>query len=359
VPSGHIVYAVDGALRAVGFDQDRLTIIGSPLPVVDGVLTNPFGSAFFAVARNGSLVYVSGSTGGARRELMWVERDGREKPVGFVDGSPMWPRLSPDGTRAAFVSANDVWVIDLARGTPSRVTSIGDVAFVLWHPDGRRVLFSAGGGGKMRMFLQSADGTGIAEPLPVAVSGALSPEGWTPDGRIVASIQSATTTGFDIGIVSASGERIEPFLSTPANEDSFTISPDGRWIAYESDSTGQYEVYVERFPEGGDRRAISAPDGGQDPLWSRTGTELFYRRLRGKVATIAVPISSSPTFSAGSPKMLFEGDYFETGGRQYDVDREARRFLMFKNPAAGAGPPPRLILVQNFFEELKRLAPTK
>jgi hypothetical protein len=184
-------------------------------------------------------------------------------------------------------------------------------------------------------------------------------EGWTPDGRIVASIQSATTTGFDIGIVSASGERIEPFLSTPANEDSFTISPDGRWIAYESDSTGQYEVYVERFPEGGDRRAISAPDGGQDPLWSRTGTELFYRRLRGKVATIAVPISSSPTFSAGSPKMLFEGDYFETGGRQYDVDREARRLLMFKNPAAGAGPPPRLILVQNFFEELKRLAPTK
>ena len=149
VPTGHIVYGVDGTLRAVGFDQDRLTITGSPVPVVEGVLTKPLGAAVFAVASSGSLVYLEAASGsGARRELIWVERDGSEKHVGFADGAPTWPRLSPDGTRAAFLSASDVWVVDLARGTPSRVTNTGGVAFVLWHPDGRRVLFSSAREGK-------------------------------------------------------------------------------------------------------------------------------------------------------------------------------------------------------------------
>jgi Tol biopolymer transport system component len=328
--------------------------------VVEGVLTKPLGAAVFAVASSGSLVYLQAAGGsGARRELIWVERDGSEKHVGFADGAPTWPRLSPDGTHAAFLSASDVWVVDVARGTPSRVTSIGDVAFVLWHPDGRRVLFTSAREGKRRLFLQSADGTGTAEPLPFATSGAatLSPEGWTSDGRIVVTHQGTTTPGFDIGILSASGERVEPFLATRANEDSFTISRDGRWIAYESDSTGQYEVYVERFPEGGERRPISAPEGGEDPVWSQTGTELFYRRLKDK-AMMALPIVTTPTLSVGSPKMLFKGAYYDGGGRHYDVDREGRRFLTFKDPAAvSVGQAPRLILVQHFFEELKRLVP--
>ena len=359
VPTGHIVYGVDGTLRAVGFDQDRLTITGSPVPVVEGVLTKALGAAVFAVASSGSLVYLQAASGsGARRELIWVERDGSEKHVGFADGAPIWPRLSPDGTRAAFLSASDVWVVDLARGTPSRVTNTGDVAFVLWHPDGRRVLFTSAREGERRLFLQSADGTGTAEPMPFATSGAdaLSPEGWTSDGRIVVTQQGATTTGFDIGILSASGERVEPFLATRANEDSFTISRDGLWIAYESDSTGQYEVYVERFPGGGERRPISAPEGGEDPVWSQTGTELFYRRLKDK-AMMAVPIVTTPTLSVGSPKVLFKGDYYDGGGRHYDVDREGRRFLTFKDPAVSVGQAPRLILVQHFFEELKRLVP--
>ena len=359
MPTGHIVYGVDGTLRAVGFDQDRLTITGSPVPVVEGVLTKPLGAAVFAVASSGSLVYLEAASGsGARRELVWVERDGSEKHVGFADGAPTWPRLSPDGTRAAFLSASDVWVVDLARGTPSRVTNTGGVAFVVWHPDGRRVLFTSAREGNARLFLQSADGTGTAEPLPFAASGgALSPEGWTSDGRIVVTQQGPTTTGFDIGILSASGERVEPFLATRANEDSFTISRDGRWIAYESDSTGQYEVYVERFPEGGERRAISAPEGGEDPVWSQTGTELFYRRLKDK-AMMAVPIVTTPTLSAGSPKMLFKGDYYD-GGRT-PLRRRSRRppVPRVQEPgAADVGPAPRLILVQNFFEELKRLVP--
>jgi serine/threonine-protein kinase len=360
VSTGHIVYGVDGTLRAVPFDQDGLSVSGNPVPVLEGVLVKDSGAALFAVATNGSLVYLKASSAvGARRELVWVERNGRETHVAFADGSPSWPRLSPDGTRAAY-AAGDAWVVDLVRGTPSRITDTGGtVPFVFWHPDGRRVLFAAAINGTLRMYLQSADGTGKAEPLSFVskIGSAVSPEGWTADGRIVASY-TTPKQGFDIGILSKTGDAIEPFLSTQSSEDSFTISRDGRWIAYESDRTGQYEVYVERFPEGGDRRAISAPTGGEDPVWSQSGTELFFRRLKDK-AMMVVPIATSPAFTSGPAKMLFLGNYYETGGRQYDVDREGRRFLLFKNVAETSdGSRPRLILVQNFFEELKRLVPT-
>jgi serine/threonine-protein kinase len=359
VPTGHILYGVDGTLRAVPFDQDRLSISGNPVPVVEDVMVKATGAAVFAVAGNGSLVYLtSPPSTGARRELVWVERDGRETHIAFADGAPAWPRLSPDGTRAAFF-ARDVWVVDLARGTPSRITDTGNINFVFWHPDGRRVLFATFTNGKMQMHLQSADGSGKPEPLAFVskVGSAVSPEGWTADGRIVAAY-TTPQQGFDIGILSPGSDAIQPFLSTQSNEDSLTISRDGRWIAYESDRTGQYEVYVERFPEGGDRRAISAPMGGEDPVWSHSGTELFYRRLKDK-AMMVVPVSTGAAFTSGPATMLFQGNYYETGGRQYDVDREGRRFLVFKNvspPSDSA--PPRLILVQNFFEELKRLVPT-
>jgi serine/threonine-protein kinase len=356
--TGHILYGVDGALRAVAFDQDRLRVSGNPVPVVEGVLVKDSGAAMFAVAGNGSLVYVEDRTGtGSRRELTWVERDGRETHVAFADGSPGWPRLSPDGTRAAFV-AGGAWVVDLSRGTPSRVTDVGPVTFVFWHPDGRRLLFAAPKDLGMQMYLQSADGTGKAEPFGFTSKiGIVSPEGWTADGRIVASYTTSTNQ-FDIGILPLSGDAIQPFLNSQSSEDSLTISRDGRWIAYESNRTGQYEVYVERFPEGGDRRAISAPIGGEDPVWSHSGTELFYRRLKDR-AMMVVPVTTGAAFTSGPAQMLFQGNYYDTGGRQYDVDREGRRFLLFKNVSRSSdSAPPRLILVQNFFEELKRLVPT-
>jgi hypothetical protein len=357
VSTGHIVYGVDGTLRAVAFDQDRLTLTGSPVPVREGVLTKPLGAVLFGVASNGSLVYLDGAAGdGERRELLWVDRNGAEKHIAFADATPFWPRLSPDNTRAAFLSGNDVWVCDLARGTVSRVSDVGTATFVFWHPDGRRVVFSALIDGRRHLMLQSADGTGKPERLPYSGARTLSPEGWAKDGRLVVSFQSPTSGGFDIGILSPAGDALQTFLGTPANEDSFTISPDGRWIAYEADRTGQYEVYVERFPEGGDRHAISAPDGGEDPAWASSGKELFYRRSKDK-ATMVVPIQTTPGFSSGAAAVLFTGNYFDAGGRGYDVDRESKRFITFKD-ATGA-PAPRLILVQDWTEELKQAAGSK
>jgi hypothetical protein len=209
---------------------------------------------------------------------------------------------------------------------------------------------------KRYLYSKSADGSGAAEKLPYGEARTLSPEGWSADGRLVVSYQEPNTSGFDIGIMSPGFDAIQPFLKTPTNEDSFTLSRDGHWIAYEGDSTGQYEVYVERFPEGGDRHAISAPEGGEDPVWSYDETELFYRRLKDK-AMMTVPIKM-PAFTAGTPKTLFQGDYWEAGGRNYDVDKDGRRFLLFKNVAQGEASAPRLILVQNWTEELKRLAPS-
>ena len=197
----------------------------------------------------------------------------------------------------------------------------------------------------MRLFLQSADGTGTAEPLSVAVSGALSPEGWTSDGRIVVTQQSATTTGS----TSVSCRRAATASNrSSAHQPMKTASRFHRTVA---------GLPMSVLASRGLCRALSrrrrppshfCPEGGEDPLWSQTGRELFYRRLKD-TAVMVVPISTSPTFSAGSPKMLFRGDYFDTGGRHYDVDRAGQRFLTFKELAAtSGGPTPRLILVQNF-----------
>ncbi len=360
VSTGHIVYAVDGTLRAVAFDQDRLAVIGSPVPVLEGVLTKNQGAALFSVAPSGSLVYLNGSEiAGVRRELVWVDRNGGEKHIAFADANPFWPRLSPDNTRAAFISGNDVWVSDLARGTVSRVSDVGTAQFVFWHPDGRRVLFSAIVDGRRHLLLQSADGTGKPERLPYADARVLSPEGWARDGRIVVSFQSPKSQGWDIGLLSPNGDALQTFLGTPANEDSFTISPDGRWIAYEADRTGQYEVYVERFPEGGDRHAISAPDGGEDPTWAPSGKELFYWRPKDKAMTV-VQIQTATRLTSGEPTVLFEHGFFNGGGRNFDIDRNGRRFILFKElPSASGAPAQRLILVQNWIEELKRLVPSK
>jgi Tol biopolymer transport system component len=153
-------------------------VSGNPAPVVEGVLVKDSGAGMFAVSNNGSLVYLNAVAGsGTRRELVWVERDGRETHIAFADGSPAWPRLSPDGTRAAF-AADGAWVIDLARGTPNRITDVGVVQFVFWHPDGRRELFAAASNGRLQMYLQSADGTGKPEPLAFTptIGIAVSPE---------------------------------------------------------------------------------------------------------------------------------------------------------------------------------------
>ena len=300
-PTGHIVYAVTGTLRAVPFDLARLQVTSNPVPVLEGVITKGTGAANFALATNGSLAYVAGnSVAGANHTLVWVDRAGREEPIALAAAAYIRPRLSPDGTcLVAQISApdeTDVWTSELARGTLSKLTT--DPAADQnpnWTPDGERVVFVSDREDPLGFYWKAADGGEVERLVTVEDAQILGGgESWSPDGNTTAFYYSTAGTGFDIGLLSFEGEpRWTPLLQTDANEASPVISPDGRWLAYQSDETGRYEAYVQRFPELGGRQPIST-NGGLDPLWSSDGRELFYR-VRTPRALMAVTIESDDT----------------------------------------------------------------
>ena len=366
-PTGHIVYGVSGTLRAVGFDLDLLEVTNpNPVPVLDGVITKQGGAANFDIARDGSLVYVAGAqAGGALRTLVWVDRAGREEPLETPALAYERPRVSPDGTRVAVdvddeSAGDDIWIHDLARGTETRLTTDpANDRSPLWTPDGERVVFSSEREGQASLFWKPVDTPGDAERLSASEARFFSPVAWSADGQtLLFNWTAGATNQQDIGLLSIEGERTsEMLLDSEFREGGPSVSPDGGWIAYHSTETGQDEVYVQRYPDLGGKQAIST-DGGQQPLWSPDGSELFYRGPRGMMA---VSVEADPTFRAGNPEVLFNQPYyFNPNYRTYDLAPDGR-FLMVKESAVGddaEGPAAQIILVQNWFEELKRLVPT-
>ena len=314
-PTGHIVYGVGGTLRAVGFDLDRLEVTTNALPVLDGVITKNSGAASFSFSRDGTLVYLPGTgvVGGPPRTLVWVDRDGREEPLALDPGGYNWPRVSPDGSRVAVEmfnpeEGNDVWTSDVARGTLSILTP--DPAAdrnPLWTPDGERVVFRSDRE-PQGLFWKAADGRGAVEPLLTGDDAQpltfLVPYDWSPDGNELIINYVGLDGSRDIGVLSMDGERAwQPLLNSAAIEAEPALSPDGAWIAYSSDETGQAEVYVERFPDLGNRELIST-GGGRDPVWSPDGSELFYRDL-SRSRMMVVPIDTEPSLTLGTPTVLY------------------------------------------------------
>ena len=364
-PTGHIVYSVGGALWAVGFDVHRLEVTSNPVPVLENVNTKALGAANFSMSGDGSLVYVAaGGTGGGSRTLVWVDRDGREEPLGYPPDSYTSPRLSPDGTRVAVdviePENSDVWTYDLTRPTRTRLTT--DPAIdqrPLWTPDGQRVVFQSNRDSQS-LFWKLADGTGEAERLMTAREGAtfVFPAAWSADGKTLVYQELVQNNRIDIGLLSMDGERpSEMLLATEFLETAPAVSPDGGWIAYASDESGAYEVYVQQFPHLSERVTVST-DGGHQPVWSPDGRELFYR---GPLGMMVVPVETDPTFRPGAPEVLFEGQYYSfLSTRTYDVAPDGR-FLMIKEAAVTtddtsvtAG---QIVLVQNWTDELQRLVP--
>jgi serine/threonine-protein kinase len=395
VSTGHIVYVVGNTLMAVPFDLDRLAISGEAVPLVEGIATSVRGNASFAVSPSGFLMYsgAGGASGSDPRRLVWVDRAGHEEPFG-PPRQYLYPRISPDGTQIALdireggsallpqtvpgSTSADIWVWDIARQLETRLTTDpGDDQYPVWTPDGKRILFSSIGGNRPGgIYIQAADGTGQAERV-LERTQAGAPYAFTPDGSRFVLRQTDPQTSDDVVVVTmpqGSGSqltraRLAPLLHSTFAENNAEISPDGRWIAYQSNESGGNEVYVRPFPNVDAGRSLVSHDGGTRPLWSRDGNELFY--LHGlspdPVQLFRVPIRIGSTFAAGMPQLLFQGSYFAVAsqaarGRTYDVTPDGKRFVFVKNAKPEhAAPEPVLPfeVVLNFFDELRRLAPPK
>jgi serine/threonine-protein kinase len=359
-PSGHLVYAQGGSLMAVPFDPQRLAVTGTAVPVVESVLQSAStGAAQYSLSATGSLVYVSGSVQSAQRRLVWVNRNGAEQPVAAPVRAYQTPRLSPDGRRVAVNIVEEetqVWLYDLSRETLTRLTFEGNTnAYPVWTPDGKRIAFYSNKEGLTNIFWQLADGSGGLERLGTSQSPQV-PRSWSPDGQLLAFHENSLTTKKDIWVLRLSDRKAEPFLRTPFNEGGPVFSPDGHWLSYISDESGRPEIYVQPYPGPGGKWQIST-EGGNEPSWNRNGRDLFYRSGN---KMMAVEVTTQPTFSAGKPKVLFEGQYLavQAGltGTAYDVSPDGQRFLMVKETEPSTSVT-QINVVLNWFEDLKRRVP--
>jgi len=366
--SGHIVYGFSGTLRAVGFDLNTLTVRGTPVPVVEGVLTKPSGAANFALSANGSLVYEAGElSGGSERNLVWVDRAGREELVPAEKRGYIYPRLSPDETRVALDirdTGADIWVWNFARRNLQKVTfDPGVNRGVAWTPDGKRLVFSRETDGIESLYWQSADASGVSgvpERLTTAKPGrAQVPYAVTPDGTQLLFGEPGSPP-FDLFALPLTGDRIpRALLNDPHNEHNGDVSQDGRWLAYQSDESGSNEIYVRRFPSLDSRAQVSS-GGGTRPAWAKNGRELFYLKANGTMVAVPIDRTDGASLGTGPAKELFTGQYYALqAGRSYDVSRDGKRFLMIKDAASQAPVPVQLTVALNWTEELKRLVPEK
>jgi serine/threonine-protein kinase len=372
LPTGHIVYGLGNNLFAVRFDINALKMIGGPVPVVESVLRTLVPQ--YAISDSGTLVYVPGTeTGSApfQRTLVWVDRNGKEEPLAAPLNAYFNPRLSTDGTKvalrvaAAAVGNSDIWIWDLVHKTLTRLTFEGINATPLWTPDGKRIAFFSSREGKSSIYWKSADGAGKDELLGSVPGGKPSfPASWSDNGKTLV-LAEFKDMRFDIGMLSMERDHTwKSLLSEKYHEAQPQISPDGRWMVYTSNESGQNQIYVRPFPDVNSGRWQISTNGGDSPLWSKNGKELFYRNGD---AVMAVPVKTVPTFSLETPRTLFRGTYvsnvFMAGNWDFvtwDVSPDGKRFLMMKeagSTASGGGGSRKISIVLNWTEELKQRVP--
>jgi serine/threonine-protein kinase len=369
VSSGHLVYMAAGTLRAVPFDIGTLEARGTSAPVQSEITTLPTGTAEFDVSGSGTLVYATGGFGFAPpRALVWVDRAGHEEPV---TGAPVrtyvHPRLSPDGMRIAvdiLDQENDVWVWDLKHQTLSRVsTDPGLDQTPEWMPNGRQVLFSSQEEGIFSVARKAADGTGSVEHL-VKTGNPVRLTAISRDASRVFLTEGRATTSLDVMVLRLDKQNVvEPLLQTPFVDRGAELSPDGRWLAYDSNDTNQFQIYVRPYPDVDKGRFLVSASGGTQPHWSRDGRELFYVDGEGAIASVRVVQGPQWSDTPGTRTPIANGRYFRANGsstmRTYDVSLDGKRFLMIKEVGTASRPTSTsIVVVRNWIEELKRLVPT-
>ena len=359
VASGHLVYVAAGALWAVPFDLRRLEVNGSPVRVLPQLVTTVNGSAQFALATDGTLVYADSVPTVASQDLVWVDRTGKETPLGAPTREYLNVRLSPDGARVAVNIAGqdqDIWMWNMEREVLTRVTAdpANDAAPV-WTLDGHRLIFaSQRDGGIYNLWWQAADGTGNAERLTASANTQV-PTSLSPDGHELVFFQLTPTRLFDILRLALPGKQVSSLLETAFSELNGVISPDGRWLAFQSDGSGRPEIYVRPFPGTAGGQWPVSTAGGRMPAWS--GARLLFFQADGSLMEVRFEGRNS-RWHAEAPAKLLDSQYFAgsaaTIARTYDVSPDGQRLLMIKPSRAGSQPVSAgLIVVQHWDEELK------
>ena len=266
------------------------------------------------------------------------------------------PRLSPEGKRVAVTilgAKGDIWIYDLSHDTLTRLTFEAINDFPLWMPDSRRITYRSNKSGPTNLFWRPADGSGTEELLAPSQYTQNSTS-WSSDGKMLAFVQLNPKTGRDIWILSTEGGlKARPLLATPFDEMGAVLSADNRWLAYVSSESAREEVYVRPVSGSGEKWQVST-DGGTEPAWAHSGRELFYRN---GAKMMVIDLAAGAVFTAGKPRLLFEGQFKTTAGTgagaEYDVTPDGQKFLMIQESSAQSAPR-QLEVVQEWFSELKR-----
>jgi Tol biopolymer transport system component len=352
IPTGHLLYSKADNLIVAPFDLASLSVTGPPTTLVERARDGVGEGAQYDVSESGTLAYVPAQSGVFERRLVWVDRVGSITPIAAPSNAYTDPVVSPDGRSIALSvqgTTQTLWTYDLVRSSLTTVPASGSLQAPLWTRDGRHLVYRATRAGYRNMFWRSADGSDEEERLTTS-EGLQTPSSISRDGQFLLFTELAADTGNDIWVLGLDPQRrtARPVVKTRFSEISPQFSPDGRWLAYNSDESGRPEIYVNPFPGPGGRIAIST-DGGTEPRWSRDGRELFYR-LGDKM--MAVTMTTGASLVAGAPRVLFEGRYLvsDSNSGGFDVAPDGR-FLMIQ-PTVAEQPATEFNIVLGWFDSI-------
>ena len=356
---GYLLFLRDQTLMAQPFDAERLTLTGAASPIADHVATNTTTNRpIFSASNNGTLVYQTGSAQGGWR-LLWFTREG--KLTGAVGDLERYfdPAISPDGTRVAAgiltgQGTGDLWTFDLVRGTKTRLTFSPSVQrYPVWSADGKTIYYGSNRKGAFHIYAKAADGSGDEQTIMEDETGYEFPQNASPDQRYLVYMRVATDrrTGTELWALPLTGER-KPVAVVQNSFPSFNpfVSPDSKWIAYESTESGRAEICITAFPAGGVKWQVSTGGGGA-PKWRRDGKELFFMDPADNVMAVDVDTSGSAV-RIGTPHQLFRPTGVQTQQGPYTAAADGKKFLVNSGDVKEESQP--LTLVQNWPTQLKK-----
>jgi len=358
-PTGHLLFANRGAIQFLPFDVKKLKVTGPPAQLLGSIRTERDGAAQFAFSQDGTLVFAAGGDG-AVGSLVALDRNGNEKPLQAPPGDYSAFSVSLDGSRLAIpINTNlgtDIWLYDMRSGTTTRLTSDHRSSFPVWSADGTAIYYTGWPGGSGNLYRKSIATSEITQ-LTRSQGGAWgTPLSVTRDGKRLLADKFGSSTKDDLVILELSPNNVAvetPFLTSAFSECLAALSPDERWVAYTSDESGGWEVYVTSFPHPGEKIRISS-QGGEEPIWSPNGREFFYRF---GTKWFVADVTAGEKFQAGHPRLLFEGPFTNLPGYSYQVTPDGTRFLVVEGVDQTKSLT-ELNVVTNIFDEIRRRSST-